>query len=766
MERTERKDLQRFYEFIDSYKKIQKIVFDRDIKTESILLKYSKYLTDNVDIENTLIDLLKQNKQSLLVAAAGSGKTFIILDRVFKKIKFKDGKKHILVMTLPNKAQTEQVGPKYGVFSLVGNMNKDITEVVKTEDKIVSVYEKTADIEYLLRDPNIVIHFIIDEAHNIPSSSRFRVECIQNLVKIKNKVLANGGSVLLITASYESLKMENLDNIVYTYKDTEYEAPCEKFNLYIKKNDKLNVENYIYKVVKNGIVRYNDITSYKTLINFYKQNKKKVIFANSKEKTYVRVDGRNKYNNETVDKLINEEILPENDICFITSMADAGINITNIENTDRKDYNSYFVVQNVENMSLANIEQFFNRLRFKANSYNLLINNNCDNTTEYKDLETITEEKIFLVRKQIEYLEKMMEALVFKYNNFSVNYKNPELEIRKEFNYILDFKSIEGIKENLGCIYLDENDNISIDYNKFFDICISEYDKQFYTNIYLLKEKLEQTFNKEINVFEVNEENVVDFDEIIETNFYDILKEKDNKVIKQLKENKITDNELKNYSNTHNFEFTTKLYGLGKTTEQIIDILETKIRAYVKDRNETIIETENERRERVRNTIKKEERQHIIDLSKASIRQLKQDILNNKEIDDTVITNSYFYEDLKKAVKMNIYEDFVEELKKETISFRTFFLHKQYVYYNNLYLEDPKLLNNTQSGKEQRIVIEYFINEDGKTKKRKVIDKNIQTVKNNLETLMHKTYTEKNVLKMINNYFNIGKEDIVNSLKL
>lgn len=759
----ERKDLTRFYEFIDSYKKIQKIVFDRDVKTESILLKYSKYLTDNVDIENTLINLLKQNKQSLLVAAAGSGKTFIILDRVFKKIKFKDGKKHILVMTLPNKAQTEQVGPKYGVFSLVGNMNKDITEVVKTEDKIVSVYEKTADIEYLLRDPNIVVHFVIDEAHNIPSSSRFRVECIQNLVKIKNKVLENGGSVLLITASYESLKMEELDYIIYTYKNTEYEAPCESFNLYIKKNDKLNIENYIYKVVKNGIIRYNDITSYKTLINFYKQNKKKVIFANSKEKTYVKVDGRNKYNNETVNKLINEEILPENDICFITSMADAGINITNIENIDRKDYNSYFVVQNAENMSLANIEQFFNRLRFKANSYNLLINNSCDNTTEYKDLETITEEKINVVKKQIEYLEKMLEALNFKYNNFSVNYKNPGLEVRKEFNYILDFKNVDGIKENLGCIYLDDNNNISIDYNKFFDICISDYDKQFYSNIYLLKEKLEQTFNKKINIFKVDGENVVDFDEIIETNFYDILKEKDNKVVKQLKENKITDNELKNYSDTNNFEFSVRLYGLGKTTEEVINILETK--EVLKDKK-LVEETKNERKERIRNTIKKEERQHLIDLSKASIRQLKQDILNNKEIDDKVITNSYFYEDLKKAVKMNIYEDFVEELKKETTSFRTFFLHKQYVYYNNLYLEDPKLLNNTNSGREQRIVIEYFINKDGKTKKRKVIDKNIQTVKNNLEKQMNKTYTEKNVLKMINNYFNIGKEDIVNSLKL
>ena len=759
----ERKDLTRFYEFIDSYKKIQKIVFDRDVKTESILLKYNKYLTDNVDIENTLINLLKQNKQSLLVAAAGSGKTYVILDRVFKKIKFDDVKKHILVMTLPNKAQTEQVGPKYGVFSLVGNMNKDITEVVKTEDKIVSVYEKTADIEYLLRDPNIVVHFIIDEAHNIPSSSRFRVECIQNLVKIKNKVLENGGSVLLITASYESLKMEKLDNIVYTYKDTEYEAPCEKFNLYIKKNDKLNVENYIYKVVKNGIVRYNDITSYKTLINFYKQNKKKVIFANSKEKTYVKVDGRNKYNNETVDKLINEEILPENDICFITSMADAGINITNIENIDRKDYNSYFVVQNAENMSLANIEQFFNRLRFKANSYNLLINNSCDNTTEYKDLETITEEKILLVRKQIEYLEKMLDALFFKYNNFSVNYKNPDLEIKKEFNYILDFKNVDGIKENLGCIYLDDNNNISIDYNKFFDICISEYDKQFYSNIYLLKEKLEQTFNKEINIFKVDGENVVDFDEIIETNFYDILKEKDNKIIKQLKENKITDNELKNYSDTNNFEFSVKLYGLGKTTEEVINLLETK--EVLKDKK-LVEETKNERKDRIRNTIKKEERQHIIDLSKASIRQLKQDILNNKEVNDTVITNSYFYDDLKKSVKMNIFEDFVEELKKETINFRTFFLHKQYVYYNNLYLEDPKLLNNTQSGKEQKIVLEYFIKEDGTSRKRKVTDKNIQTIKNNLETQIHKTYTEKNILKMINNFFNIGKEDVVNSLKM
>lgn len=744
----ERKDLTRFYEFIDSYKKIQKIVFDRDVKTESILLKYNKYLTDNVDIENTLINLLKQNKQSLLVAAAGSGKTYVILDRVFKKIKFDDGKKHILVMTLPNKAQTEQVGPKYGVCVLVGNMGKDITEIAKTNDKIVSVYEKTADIEYLLRDPNVVVHFVIDEAHNIPSSSRFRVECIQNLVKIKNKVLENGGSVLLITASYESLKMENLDNIIYTYKDTEYTAPCDAFNLYIKKNDKLDIENYIYNIVENGIVRYNDIASYKTLINYYNTKNKKVVFANSEEKTYIKIDGKNRYNNETVDKLINDEVLPENDICFITSMADAGINIVDIEGINRKDYNSYFVVQNAENMSLANIEQFFNRLRFQANSYNLLINNDADDTEEYKDLETITEEKITLVKKQVEYLNKMLDALVFKYNNFAVNYKNPDLEIKKEFNYILDFKTQDGTKEDLGCIYLDDNNDIQIDYNKFFDIVINEYDKQFYSNIYLLKEKLEQIFNKEINIINVDAENTINFEEIIEQSFLNILKEQKKEIVKQLKENNIKDKTLKTYSRTDNFKNTIKLYRLNKTTNEIINILETEkdINVYIKN----------------------EEKKYISSMSKANVKQLKQNILTEKEIDDAVITNSFYFDDIKKAVKMNIYDEFIEVLKNSNTDaeIKKFFMSKQYSYFNNLYLEDPKLLENTLSGKEQKIVIEYFINENGKSKKKKITDKNIQKVKNNLETQMRKTYTEKNVLKMINNYFNIGKEDKVNSLKL
>ena len=763
---------QRFLDFVENYKKVYSIMKKEEVKPKTSYLQFNKYLSDNKEIIDTFENLIKENGESGFISRPGTGKSTLVLTEVFNNITFEDNKKHILVITIPSKAQSEQLGEKYknlGFQVLVGGLGKDFTDIKFTDNKtvVICVYEKITDLKYLLKK-DIVCHLVIDEAHNITSSCYFRGKAIRDLTDIKNKIVDAGGSVVLMTATFDNLLQFKYKNIVFCDKTEEYKAPCKSFNLVINrtKEDKKNnedIQNLIYKYVKTGMVRYNDIEKTKDIIDYMVDAGKEVVYANGKEKTYLKVDGKKRYNNKVFDGLVNFEKLPQNDVCFITSLADAGINVVDVEKTDKEKYNSYFVVQDIRNLDLLDIQQYFNRFRFVCNSYNLLVNTSPSSVEEYKSIENITIDMNKKLERKLVVLQKFLEAINFKYINFDSNLSidDANKEIEKEINYILDFENLDGEKESFGCIYYDTEENIlKVDYNKLMNKIWSEYNKQFYYNFYLLKEQLEDIFKVKINVIEETDIQDIDFSKIREEKFQDIVINEKEQLEEHISGKKISDAYCK-YENTEIYQNVKRLYELSNYDTVFQFVSKIKEDDDLKDNLN----------EHLRNFIKVKEKILLRDLTNKEKRDLKQCIVGENteklEKDFKLLIDAFYFSGIEKSIKLGCYEDFIEYVvkKNKNSDIKNFFLEKQYIYYNKQYKDGNLGVFKTSSGLEQYRLIQFFF-KDGEKRGVKLTEEKVTEITKQFNTVFGKKYTEKKIEKMIKLCFNIDKNDIVSSLKL
>lgn len=759
---------QRFLDFVENYKKVYSIMKKEEVKPKTSYLQFNKYLSDNREIIDAFENLIKENGESGFISRPGTGKSTLVLTEVFNKITFKDNKKHLLVITLPGKAQSEQLGEKYkelGFQVLVGGLGKDFTDIKFTDNKevVICVYEKITDLKYLLKK-DIVCHLVIDEAHNITSSCYFRGKAIKDLTDIKNKIVDTGGSVVLMTATFDNLLQFKYKNIVFCDKKEEYKAPCKSFNLVINKTkedkkENEDIQNLIYKYVKTGMVRYNDIEKTKDIIDYLVDDGKEVVYANGKEKTYLKVDGKKRYNNKVFDGLVNFEKLPKNDICFITSLADAGINVIDIEDTNKENYNSYFVVQDIRNLDLLDIQQYFNRFRFVCNSYNLLVNTSPSSVKEYQNIEDITIDINKKLERKLVVLQKFLEAINFKYINFDSNLSidDANKEIEKEINYILDFENLDGEKESFGCIYYDTEENIlKVDYNKLMNKIWSEYNKQFYYNFYLLKEQLEDIFKVKINVIEETEIQDIDFSKIREDKFKDLVVSDREQLEEHISGKKISDTYSK-FENTEIYQNVKRLYELSNY-DIVLKVMSNA-------------EEDDDVNEFLRDFIKKQEINLLKNLTNKEKRELKQSIVgeNTEKLEENfkLLVDAFYFSSIEKSIKLDCFDEFIDYVVKNSKNseIKNFFLQKQYIYYNKEYKEGNLGAFKTSSGLEQYRLINYFFN-DGEKRGVKLTEEKVTEITKQFNIVFGKKYTEKKIEKMINLCFNIDKNNIVSSLKL
>lgn len=759
---------QRFLDFVENYKKVYGVIKKEKIDPKTSYLQFDKYLSDNREIVDEFESLVKDNGENGFVSRPGTGKSTLVLTEVFNNIKFDDNKKHLLVITLPNKAQSEQLGEKYkelGFQVLVGGLGKDFTDIKFTNKKaiVICVYEKITDIKYLLKK-DIVCHLVIDESHNITSSCYFRGKAIKDLTDIKNKIVDDGGSVVLMTATFDNLLQFKYKNIVFCDKKEEYKAPCKSFNLVINKTkedkkENEDIQNLIYKYVKTGMVRYNDIEKTKDIIDYLEEDGKNVVYANGQEKSYIKVDGKKRYDNKVFDGLVNFEKLPKNDICFITSLADAGINIVDIEDTNKENYNSYFVVQDIRNLDLLDIQQYFNRFRFVCNSYNLLVNTSPSSVKEYQNIEDITKDIVKKLDRRVVVLQKFLETINFKYMDFnaglSINETNKEIE--KEINYILDFQNLDGEKENFGCIYYDtEEKDLKVDYNKLMNKIWSEYNKQFYYNFYLLKEQLEDIFKVKINVIEETEIQDIDFSKIREDKFKELVVSDREQLEEHISGNKISDAYSK-FENTEIYKNVKRLYELSNY-DIVLKVMSNA-------------EEDDDVNEFLRDFIKKQEINLLKNLTNKEKRDLKQNIVseNNEKLEENfkLLLDAFYFSSIEKSIKLGCFDEFIEYVvnNSKNSEIKNFFLERQYIYYNKQYKDGNLGTFKTSSGLEQYRLIQFFFS-DGEKRGVKLTEEKITEITKQFNTVFGKKYTEKKIEKMIKLCFNIDKNDIVSSLKL
>ena len=763
----------RFSKFLKEYNDTQNLLYGVVNEYTSYEYGYNEKIGDVEDNNKIMYDLINNNLTNLLIAPTSSGKTWTVL-KTFEK--YNDN--IINIITVPNRAQALQVEQQYKIPAIVGEKTNFDDYNLKKNHTFCCVYDKLKDIKtyieicniYGAQDKNYKIRLVIDEAHNMISSVSYRSKTIKEMEEVVDYIIENKrGTVVFMTATYDILKYYNkFNNMVCFYQKDGYKANAKEFVIY-KKNNDADFDSFVYNNINNrSLIRYNSLKRTDKLINklLLEQNKN-IFFINSQEKTY-KIDELNnkiKYYNTMTDSIINEEKLPSGgDYFFCTSVLDAGTNIVGIKGIEPEEdgsinVDSVFVIPTIMDMQLMNIEQYFNRMRFLANKYAIILNNSKDNENKkvFNTLNEIIDFQKNRLNKNIKYFDMALKALEYKYQSEdgTIDY----LSLRKELEASFQFKLSDGTANNQGCIYLDDNNKISYDKKLLFLQCYNLYMNQFFYFTDKLAEELKNIFNIDIKVINIDETKTVEFDvdnkKVINRN----KKIKDNNVlIEELKSGRINDDEVRSISKTDLFKNLQEIINLGcdanEAVETIISKDEKEIENIKKDLLKDIFKT----------------------LTISNMNELKQLILEEKKLKNLVysneitknkyknILNSCYYNTIKKALKLNVnIETIINKIinSSEDKDLNDFFIDVQYVFNNNLYLQSSKFLAGP-SGKEQSIVISII----GTNKRKSINDKLLTNITDSLNKEFNtKRYTNRKVRNLVNKIYNVSSGE-VRGLKL
>lgn len=727
-EYSSRNDIRNIEDFYINYEKNNK-VFGRKGDTEKIVCFFDKKLTSYCvkEIKNSL----KGNKTTLMIAPTNSGKTYSMVNEVFKK-----NREELVynILAVPARAQAQQVGEAYKIVDIVGGGEKidkvisldKVKEMVMvydclTEKSIEKIYNllksnlerkknlfKNVGIDYCIK---ITFNLIIDEAHNITSSSDYRCKAIRNIERVSNYILENGGNVIYMTATPLNLTHKHFDRVIHFIREEDYKANTNKFNLFYNDTDK-SFSSYMHRVLiteGKGIVRYNKIKATHSMKYYMEEYDKikNVLYTNSDEKGYLVVDGKRVYNNDLTNYIINYEKLPNNDYCFITSMGDAGINITTIDGMKNKeDYKAYFIVDSPSNMDIMNVEQFFNRLRFRNNSYNLLMAKpKAEKTEEFtskKEFYEIVNKKYDEIKKHIElfkdYISSYSKLLE---HGINCEFYNKTLdEARAEILRQVNSLKLNGKKES-AYLYLDEDFILQFDENLFMNKCWEEYNKQFFYNKNLLIDELKRIFNIDINVV-----------------FYDDVKEdiNDSQLYEKMCAKKIFDNKEQlldeNFEKDDNSLYNIikestayndfkKLIEKGISLDEAVEYIYSQNKTKIKDKKRTAsLELINE--------LKDKDFEALYDLT----HQVAIEYEYNKELLEKVLdddTYKFFRQITKNEMQDAIkwYQNFGSNK-----DLNMFFVFKNSIITNKVYSNNAFSFK-TKDLKQQKMIRDFFMRKNG-----------------------------------------------------
>lgn len=762
-----------FSSFIEEYNKIQNILYGTENEIKVEVHTFKKYLTDNKENIELMKELLtSEGKQSLAIGKAGKGKTFLA-NTCFQELAKEATDNDVYIIFLPGTAQTSQLNKEYNMISVVGKTPDIITYNFKESKIFGVVYDKATDIDEIYkRFPNLKIHALVDETHNSVSQSGFRHEVIEGLEYFKNQILAHKGSVVLLTATPQVVQYEKFDRIIDFEEEGEYTAPTKEFNIFVNSNCqdfKAFALAKIKEIGKNQIIRYNSKDAIDS-IALELSNDSKVL------KSYRGLEK----NNVVLNQLIETSVLPEHDYILTTSLIDCGINIKK----DR-DEALTFVIPNANNMNLLDIEQFLNRLRGTARSYNIIIDNGKAESYQVYQKGKFSEfvkNNYKEVDEQIKLLNMLLSYLKFKY-------KSDEANLRKEFEHNLEFVTLEGKRNDLGCIFLNQEGNIDINKKKMFYKSFREYNSQFYYNLKSLKDALEELFNIEINIFE--DDGTYEELTSLEGNSIEIMKtksleevEKDvnlnyvkrSTIYKQIKEFVLlgeNEKEVKEFIFNSREEKENISKVLKATTEEINNLQnifndlsdeerELKVEElqglYKKknDAEKAFKDASNTVKEAFRNASK----EYLTNLSESNIEATER-IYNEYNEDDLlindtskVVLNSYYGSEIRKALDSGYsLKETIEVISnsKKDITISNYFNLRQYIYMNNAFLNDRELLN-TKAGEEYETIVSYFFYNNGNSRNKVLTEKNLDE----LSSKLGDKYTIRKLLKVICLAFNIS----------
>lgn len=703
--------------------------------TDFLEIYYSgKYLSSNQEIRSLLISLLEDSSQvSQVKAFTGAGKTDILVREVFPELilrAYKEDSKVLNILCTPYKSQSEQAEFKYPGLQVLYGGKEDLSQIDVINKSIISVYDKITLLEIKLlytKYPDLRINLVIDEAHNLVSSCGFRPGAIKELEEVKNYIIERGGNVILLTASPDVLVYDKINNVLNFTTEKEYKANTKKFNVFFIEGDFENAACSIISRTDKNLIRWNSKLNQKAFVNYFNKNKKPSIWLNTEEKER---EG-DSYKNKAFDSLIKEETLPPDySNVFTTSVIDAGINIKKPEiseevgEEERKKAeasefkNIYFLIPDAMNLDLMNIEQFFNRTRYEAETYNIIIRKPKNPIEEVKEFSEIFKKDFYLVNKQMEgtklLVDNKIEYLKSLNDNGEIDSRNRK-EILTLANQLLNFKDIDNKKESLNILSFDVN-SLELRFDKrYFTLKVYEkYMKQLFNAPNRLLKELKEIFNCDINVEELGGVKIIDFRKELEDDALEFLKQNIDKKKEEIKE------ELKLYTETRKVKDFENLQTLGYTKEEALKCINDKKKEEIKSLTEDTIKA------RIYDFLNSP--QVNID---STLELLKLTLKDKAKLEDKNIPGDKNF--IRILISSNTYYTFLKEIDKKSYSLleaikyikdystsgadlKRYINRYQYLYFNTEYMRNALNLK-TRAGLQQKIILdEFFLKRDGDIK--------------------------------------------------
>lgn len=192
------------------------------------VMPIGKYISSNPENLTSIKELMKQAGDLLMLAGTGRGKTHAICT-VFSQLK----DEHCLLAT-PNKVQNLQnekdsKNKEYKIKSVVGGDVVDIFNLNK-QNSYSFVYDKANAFDKVFTTGRKV-NLIIDEAHQMTEAYGYRNPAVKALMVLAERVKANGGSVIYMTATPGPLMHMQFDHILQ-FLPEDSSAPADKVTIY------------------------------------------------------------------------------------------------------------------------------------------------------------------------------------------------------------------------------------------------------------------------------------------------------------------------------------------------------------------------------------------------------------------------------------------------------------------------------------------------------------------------------------------------------
>lgn len=454
-------------------------------------IKIEKYISESEESLTPLIDLLNTEGTHLVVAPTGAGKTNAIIE-VCKELG-KRNNKVLYVMACPNKVQNLQNANKYKIKSIVAGTTK---EDLKGVSVVSMVYDKADMVLEYVKENNLNLVLIIDEAHQLVDSSMYRKKALQSLGNLKSYA----DTTILLTATPRKIeKLFKYDKKVKFVTKGNTNNFENHTLISISSNDSItHIANRLNNMLESdlkgnkALVFINDMERAKELKKALELQNKRVAIVCS-DNSYEKISNDDEVNSYQVKTILqNNEKLSDNfNIFLATKVIEAGTNILN------DDVTVINIIDKKSHLDFDSITQSFARTRKNnKNAFTFFIHKEEEEELgkekvefKAKPLTTIRREFKYKVNSHVKGIKAYIKAIK---ENIKLGLIEEE-QGKKLIIAYLNHAGTSGKKVNLGCIEYDEElQEITINKNKLEKLIYEEYDKQFLNNIKALNCKLKQ----------------------------------------------------------------------------------------------------------------------------------------------------------------------------------------------------------------------------------------------------------------------------------